>query len=730
MHRAWLSSVVLGLFVALSATPALAATLTVNTTTDETTPGDHLCSLREAIQAVDSPGSANGDCAPAAFGDNTIVLGAHIYYLGLVGTGELTVSGTVTHLTLTGAGESSTKIDATALGDRVLQIDSGANVTISDLTITGGSAPAGSQVALTGQAGGDGGAILNQGTLGITDAAVTNSRAGDGGSGGPGGVGIMVVPGFAGGQGGSGGAIYNAGSLALTGATIAGDHAGDGGRGGDGPDAALGFSNGGAGGSGGAGGDGGGVSNAGTQTVIASTFSADGAGSGGAGGNGGAGLSSSDPGGNGGNGGAAAGGGAISSTAGAFSVLNSTFASNSAGDGGGGGSAGAGIAHGGNGGAGGSGGAVGVTSPAGATIRNVTMAADDAGTGAAGGSGTGTGTDGSAGGAGSGGGIFAQAATLQNSLLASDGGGNCSGAVADAGHNLSFAGSGCRSTFLTADPNLGPLQDNGGPTPTISLGTGSAAIDKVPVAGAGCPAVDQRGVGRPSGPACDIGAYELAPPAASTGTAQLSGTAAAIVFARITPNAGDAGVSFQYGKSKRYGSQTRVQPLSGVSSTIASAKLTGLKPNTTYHYRVVATSMDGTSAGVDRSFSTSAVPVIAALRLASPAFRATGNGGTLVSYTDTNASRTTLTVLRPVSGARQGKRCVRRTPHGAHARRCVRYVEVGSLSRRDVAGRNHFRFSGRIGGRALTPGTYRLAVTPRSGRFTGKPDIVGFTIIR
>jgi hypothetical protein len=60
----------------------------------------------------------------------------------------------------------------------------------------------------------------------------------------------------------------------------------------------------------------------------------------------------------------------------------------------------------------------------------------------------------------------------------------------------------------------------------------------------------------------------------------------------------------------------------------------------------------------------------------------------------------------------------------------VRYVEVGSLSRRDVAGRNHFRFSGRIGGRALTPGTYRLAVTPRSGRFTGKPDIVGFTIIR
>jgi len=53
---------------------------------------------------------------------------------------------------------------------------------------------------------------------------------------------------------------------------------------------------------------------------------------------------------------------------------------------------------------------------------------------------------------------------------------------------------------------LGPLTDNGGPTQTMALLPGSAAID------AGddedCPITDQRGVSRPQGAHCDIGAYE------------------------------------------------------------------------------------------------------------------------------------------------------------------------------------------------------------------------------
>ncbi len=61
------------------------------------------------------------------------------------------------------------------------------------------------------------------------------------------------------------------------------------------------------------------------------------------------------------------------------------------------------------------------------------------------------------------------------------------------------------------NPQLGPLQDNGGPTPTMALAATSPAVD----AGddSSCPATDQRGISRPQGPHCDIGAFELVPSA-------------------------------------------------------------------------------------------------------------------------------------------------------------------------------------------------------------------------
>ena len=55
------------------------------------------------------------------------------------------------------------------------------------------------------------------------------------------------------------------------------------------------------------------------------------------------------------------------------------------------------------------------------------------------------------------------------------------------------------------DRFLGPLADNGGPTQTHALLAGSRAID---AAVSPCPAVDQRGTGRPVGGGCDVGAYE------------------------------------------------------------------------------------------------------------------------------------------------------------------------------------------------------------------------------
>jgi CSLREA domain-containing protein len=59
------------------------------------------------------------------------------------------------------------------------------------------------------------------------------------------------------------------------------------------------------------------------------------------------------------------------------------------------------------------------------------------------------------------------------------------------------------------DPKITPLGDHGGPTPTHALLAGSPAIDLGPVAD--CPARDQRGRTRPSGPGCDAGAVERQP---------------------------------------------------------------------------------------------------------------------------------------------------------------------------------------------------------------------------
>lgn len=61
------------------------------------------------------------------------------------------------------------------------------------------------------------------------------------------------------------------------------------------------------------------------------------------------------------------------------------------------------------------------------------------------------------------------------------------------------------SPLISADPLLGPLQNNGGPTKTQALGGGSAAIGVVTSVG-GCKSPDQRGI--PRSVPCDLGAYE------------------------------------------------------------------------------------------------------------------------------------------------------------------------------------------------------------------------------
>jgi len=77
--------------------------------------------------------------------------------------------------------------------------------------------------------------------------------------------------------------------------------------------------------------------------------------------------------------------------------------------------------------------------------------------------------------------------------------------IADNSGNLRWPTTDPTCVGSYGDPNLGPLANNGGPTQTMALGPGSAAID-AGLPGNGAPTVDQRGVARSTPP--DIGAYE------------------------------------------------------------------------------------------------------------------------------------------------------------------------------------------------------------------------------
>jgi hypothetical protein len=82
--------------------------------------------------------------------------------------------------------------------------------------------------------------------------------------------------------------------------------------------------------------------------------------------------------------------------------------------------------------------------------------------------------------------------------------------------NLQLPGdTSCPGSRIVGDPRLAPLAENGGPTPTLLPGPGSAAIDVL--SGVPCPAVDQRVVARPQGGACDAGAVEVQPAALASG---------------------------------------------------------------------------------------------------------------------------------------------------------------------------------------------------------------------
>jgi hypothetical protein len=88
--------------------------------------------------------------------------------------------------------------------------------------------------------------------------------------------------------------------------------------------------------------------------------------------------------------------------------------------------------------------------------------------------------------------------------------------------------------------------------------------------------------------------------------------------------------------------------------------------------------------------------------------------GARVSYRLSEAATVTFDVQRAAAGRRVGGRCVRPTSRNHRARPCPRWARVhGTFVHASLSGVNGLRFNGRVAGRRLSPGRYRLGAIAR-----------------
>jgi hypothetical protein len=445
-------------------------------------------SLRQAI--LDTPSGGTVDFQAGLSGTITLT------------TGELAISKS---LTIAGPGASVITVSGSH-ASRVFEIDASFTVDITGLTIADGSVNNGA-----------GGGIYNNGTLILTSSTLSGNKADTNG----GGIfnnqsGTLTVTNsiFSGNQAGAGGGIHNYyGTLTLTNSTVSGNTASGYGLNADagGIDnfggtlivTASTLSNNSASAVGPKGiARGGGIYSFGTLNVTDSTLS---------------GNSAIAP----GTGGFALGGGIFNDFGGTLNVTNCTLSDNSALE------TSDGIGEGG-----------GILNTGPLTVSNSTLSGNSiVGGGRAQGGGidhvdgtlsvtnsTLSGNTASSSSLAEGGGIYIGVELVfitRDTIIAGNtaaGSPDLSGTVTSLGHNLigdGTGGSGYDPTDLVGtadnpiDPKLGPLQDNGGPTQTLSLLPGSPAIDAGDNADA--PEWDQRGPGYPRivNDIIDIGAFEV-----------------------------------------------------------------------------------------------------------------------------------------------------------------------------------------------------------------------------
>jgi hypothetical protein len=255
------------------------------------------------------------------------------------------------------------------------------------------------------------------------------------------------------------------------------------------------------------------------------------------------------------------------------------------------------------------------------------------------------------------------------------------------------------------------------------------------------PGVDLAGNIRIIGGKRDIGAYELPalPTAATQAATAITQTSATLAGTANTGGAAAGGSAvLLYGTTAAYGASMPAHALPrSIADQAVSDPISGLAPGTTYHYALRVTNARGSSTSADRTFVTatttttttpapgkSTPAVVTKLSLSPTTLRPLARGamiavaarGARLTIALTAPSKVTFSVVRRQTGVRVGKRCLA-PGHGRHGKACTRTTTLTGRTTKALAkGTSTLRFSARVAGHALKPGSYALRATPAGGK--------------
>jgi hypothetical protein len=186
----------------------------------------------------------------------------------------------------------------------------------------------------------------------------------------------------------------------------------------------------------------------------------------------------------------------------------------------------------------------------------------------------------------------------------------------------------------------------------------------------------------------------------------------------------------------------------GATGQVIYTSHAGYSGPDSFTYR--ATTSDGTSNTATVSISVTSAPLVSHLRitnkvfavargstpvLASAAKATKHKRGTAFAFILSEPATVKLAIAQLFPGRVTGKgkrtRCVTPTHKLHRARRCTIVSHRGTLTRRSHSGANRVAFSGRIGTKALKPGSYRVTVTATShAGLASRAQSISFRIVR